>query len=150
MPNSYVSMHVHSVFSTRGRRNLLYRDMRQRLYRYIGGIAENERGQLLAAGGVDDHVHLLLSLPPTVGIADMMQAIKGGSSKWMKQEFEQLRDFAWQEGYGAFSVSARGVPRVKQYIDRQEARHRKQPFEEELLELLDFYGVRYDPRYVLR
>jgi REP element-mobilizing transposase RayT len=123
--------------------------MRPRLYRYFGGIAAKERMQLRAAGGVDDHVHLLLTLPGAMSIAEAMKSIKAGSSRWIKQEFEQLHDFAWQEGYGAFSISARGEARVKRYIEEQEARRRRQPFEEELFELLDFYGVEYDPRYVL-
>jgi REP element-mobilizing transposase RayT len=104
----------------------------------------------LAIGGVLDHVHALLSLPSTMSFAKAVQLIKGGSSKWIHDEFRHLRKFEWQEGYGAFSVSASQVARTIAYIERQKEHHRKRTFKEEFITLLDKHHVVYDPRYVFR
>jgi len=97
-----------------------------------------------------DHVHVLLSLPATLSVAKAIQLIKGGSSKWIHDQFPQYRKFAWQDGYGAFSVSASQVKSVTNYIKGQKEHHRKRTFEEEFLEFLDKYAVEYDRRYLFR
>ena len=102
----------------------------------------------MAIGGTADHMHLLLSLPSMMSFAKAVQLIKGGSSKWVHEAFPKHRRFAWQEGYGAFSVSASQVPKTVRYITNQKEHHRKKSFQEEFLELLNKHGIEYDSRYV--
>jgi len=116
----------------------------------MGGIARENGMKALAIGGTKDHIHALLALPATLSVAKAIQLIKGGSSKWVHDEFTRLRKFAWQEGYGAFSVSASQTTSIIHYINGQKEHHRKKSFEEEFLEFLDKYGVEYDRRYVFR
>ena len=104
----------------------------------------------LAIGGTTDHVHSLLSLPAPLSLAKAIQLIKGGSSKWIHDQLPKHRKFGWQDGYGAFSVSASQMKSVVQYIVGQKEHHRKKTFEEEFLEFLDEYRVEYDRRYVFR
>jgi REP element-mobilizing transposase RayT len=102
----------------------------------------------LAIGGTADHLHALLSLPGMMSFAKAVQLIKGGSSKWVHDNFPELRKFEWQEGYGAFSVSASQVAKTIAYINNQKEHHRKKTFQEEFLELLKKHGIEYDPRHV--
>jgi putative transposase len=150
MSHSYVSNLMHCPFSTKERYPWIDCDLESRLWPYIGGIAREHRMKALAIGGVLDHVHALLSLPSTMSFAKAVQLIKGGSSKWIHDEFRHLRKFEWQEGYGAFSVSASQVARTIAYIERQKEHHRKRTFKEEFITLLDKHHVVYDPRYVFR
>ena len=145
---SYISSYHHCVFSTKERRPLMTPALRERLWPFLGGIARQNRMKAIEIGGVADHVHLLLSLPATMAIAKAMQLIKGGSSKWVHETFPEQRLFAWQEKYGAFTVSASRVDSVVQYIQRQEVHHRKQTFQEEFLALLKKHRVEYDERYL--
>jgi REP element-mobilizing transposase RayT len=102
----------------------------------------------LAIGGTTDHMHALLSLPGMMSFAKAVQSIKGGSSKWINDTFPGRKKFEWQEGYGAFSVSASQVPKTIAYINNQKEHHRKKTFQEEFLELLTKHGIEYDQRYV--
>ena len=113
---SYVSSYFHCVFSTKERRPLITPALRERLWPFLGGIARQNEITALAIGGVEDHVHILLSLPSTVAIAKALQLIKGGSSKWVHETFPEHRLFAWQEKYGAFSVSVSQLDKIIQYI----------------------------------
>src|SRR4051812_3005668 len=115
MAHSYVSQLMHCVFSTKNRRPLIAPELQERLYAYIGGIARKNNMRLIAAGGIADHVHLLIALSKTLDIAHAMQLIKGGSSKWIHEEFPDLRSFEWQEGYGAFSIGVGEVERTVRY-----------------------------------
>ena len=150
MSHSYVSNLMHCTFSTKERYPWIDADLELRLWPYIGGIARENRMKALAIGGIFDHLHALLSLPSTMSFAKAVQLIKGGSSKWIHDEFRHLRKFEWQEGYGAFSVSASQVGRTIAYIERQKEHHRKRTFKEEFITLLDRHHVVYDPRYVFR
>jgi REP element-mobilizing transposase RayT len=102
----------------------------------------------VAVGGMDDHVHILLSLPATITLAKAVQLIKGGSSLWIHETFPNQRDFAWQEGYGAFTVSVSQLDKTIAYINNQETHHRKITFQEEYLDFLKKHGVEYDERYL--
>jgi putative transposase len=102
----------------------------------------------LAVGGVEDHVHLLLSLPSTLAVAKAMQLIKGGSSKWIHDEFPALHEFTWQEGYGAFSIGISQIDDTKRYIVNQAEHHRKVSYQEEFIAFLERHGIEYDPRYI--
>jgi putative transposase len=150
MSHSYVSNLMHCTFSTKERYPFIDSELESRLWPYIGGIARENRMKALAIGGTLDHIHALLSLPGTMSFAKAVQLIKGGSSKWVHDTFPRYKKFEWQEGYGAFSVSASQVQRTIAYIQAQKQHHRKRTFEEEFLELLDKHGVEYDSRYVFR
>jgi REP element-mobilizing transposase RayT len=141
---------MHCTFSTKERLPFIDSELESRLWPYIGGIARENRIKALAIGGANDHLHALMSLPSTVSFAKAVQLIKGGSSKWIHETFEKYKKFEWQEGYGAFSVSASQASRTVAYINNQKEHHRKRTFQEEFMELLDKHGVEYDPRYVFR
>ena len=150
MPHSYVSNLVHYIFSTKERLPFIDQELESRLWPYMGGIARENGMRALAVGGTTDHVHALLSLPATLSVAKAIQLIKGGSSKWVHDQWPRDRKFAWQDGYGAFSVGSSQIKSVISYINGQKEHHRKKTFEEEFLEFLDKYGLEYDRRYVLR
>ena len=116
--------------------------IRERLWPYLGGIARENNIKALAIGGVADHVHLLLSLPATLSVSKAIQLLKGNSSKWLRETFPELRlqGFAWQEGFGAFSVSISGVKDTVEYIQKQEEHHRKKGFHEEWETFLKKHG----------
>jgi REP element-mobilizing transposase RayT len=145
---SYISSHFHCVFSTKERRRYLTPELRERLWPFLGGIARQNQMKAIEIGGVEDHVHLLLSLPSTMAIAKAMQLIKAGSSKWIHETFPGQRTFAWQEKYGAFSVSVSQLDKTVEYIKGQEAHHRKMTFQEEFLALLSKHRIAFDERYL--
>jgi putative transposase len=136
------------VFSTKDRRPLLTAQLRDRLSPFLGGIAREHQMKALSIGGVEDHVHLLLSLPATMPIAKAMQLIKGGSSKWVHDTFPDQRLFAWQTKYAAFSVSVSQLDKIIKYIENQERHHRKMSFREEFIALLKRHKIEYDERYL--
>lgn len=148
MSHTYNCQLMHCVFSTRERRPIITPDLQSRLWPYIGGIARENKMKAIAIGGVEDHIHLLLSLPSTLSISKAMQLIKGGSSKWIHDTFSQHHAFAWQEGYGAFSVGISGVDRTAAYIENQAAHHSRTGFKTEFVEFLKKHRIEYDERYI--
>lgn len=145
---SYTRLQYHIAFSTKERRLCLQSDRLSRTCEYIGGIIREQGGKMLAANGTADHVHIAAVGSPTVAISDLLRTIKTNSSSWIHQTFPDLRDFHWQDGYAAFSVSASVMPSVLSYIRRQAEHHEKMSFMEELVALLDRHGVEYDKRYL--
>jgi REP element-mobilizing transposase RayT len=139
---------MHVTFSTKNRSLAITSDLESRLWPYIGGIAKENKMKALAIGGTADHVHALLALPGMMSFAKAVQLIKGGSSKWVNDTFPRHQKFGWQEGYGAFSVSASQAPRTIAYINSQKEHHRRRTFEEEFLELLRKHGIAYDSHHV--
>ncbi len=148
MAGKHISLLVHFIWSTAGREPWIGDDWRDPLHSYIGGITRNKNVKLLAAGGMHDHVHLYASLPSTITIADFVNAVKSNSSRWVHDNFPNRKGFAWQEGYGAFSVSKSEERRVIDYICNQAQHHQKQSFKDEYLSFLEKYGVDYDKRYL--
>ena len=148
MSHSYVSNLMHCVFSTKERRPFITPELQTRLYPYIGGIAKKHAMRLISAGGIEDHIHLLLSLPKTLDISKAMQLIKGGSSKWVHDTFAEHQMFEWQEGYGAFSIGIGEVKRTVDYINRQAEHHKKKDFKTEFVSFLDAHFIEYDLRDV--
>jgi len=136
------------VFSTKERRPVITPDLRDRLWPFLGGIARQNKMKAIEVGGIEDHVHILLSIPATMSISKALQLIKGGSSKWVHETFPKHREFAWQEKYGAFSVSESRVESVVEYIRGQEAHHRKMTFQVEFVALLKKHHIEYDERYL--
>jgi REP element-mobilizing transposase RayT len=145
---SFTSLFYHVVFSTKDRRPSLGRESLTRTCQYIGGIARELKGLLLIGDGMPDHVHLATEIPPTARISDFIGKLKSNSSGWIHETFPDLRDFGWQDGYSAFTVSPSVLPRVKEYIRTQEEHHRNLTFQEELVALLKKHGVEYDERYI--
>jgi putative transposase len=144
MANTYDINLVHCIFGTKGRLPLIREP--EHLWSLIRAVARNAQIEVLAAGGTTNHLHLLLKLPKTRTLADVMRELKANSSLRIRK---QLPAFAWQDGYGAISVSPSAIHAVTQYIAHQEEHHRRRSFEEEYVEILDRAGVRYDPQYVL-
>jgi putative transposase len=148
VPHTYVSSLFHCAFSTKGRRNLITAALQERLWPFMGGIAREQGFKALAVGGVEDHVHLLLSLPASIALAKAIQLIKGASSKWAHDTFPEYGLFAWQEGYGAFSVGISQVDATIAYIRSQAEHHRKTTFQDEFRMFLKKHGIEYDERYI--
>jgi REP element-mobilizing transposase RayT len=131
MPQSFVCLNCHFVFSTKDRKPWIVRELASRLYEYFGGTIGGIGGSLLAAGGVPDHVHLLASLGKTTSVADFVRDVKCNSSRWIHVTFPTMAHFGWQNGYGAFAVSYSNLGQVKHYIGNQEEHHRVRSFQEE-------------------
>ena len=149
MPQSFICLNCHVVFSTKNHAPFLADDdLVSRLHEYIGGIARESGSKLLAAGGMPDHIHLLVSLGKQNTIADTIRDIKSNSSRWIHDTFKNLRGFGWQTGYGAFAVSFSSMEDVKQYIAGQREHHRVRSFKEEFIALLQRHNIEYDERYI--
>ncbi len=147
MPQSLSKVLVHLVFSTKQREPLIGAEVRPRLHNYIVGILDNLKCHSIQTGGVEDHVHILCPLHRTISQADLVEEVKKGSSKWMKSD-GCVPGFAWQAGYGAFSIGESQVDAVVRYIRNQEEHHHKVTFQEEYRRFLERYKIPYDERYV--
>jgi putative transposase len=145
MSHTYVQNVIHVVFSTKHRSKSISKEFQPRMWAYVAGICKNHGIFVHAVGGMDDHIHLLVQIPPPLSLAKAVLAIKSNSSRWAN---EQGNKFAWQEGYAAFSVSSSRVPAVVRYIQTQESHHKKMTFDAELLALLKKHGVEFDPNFV--
>jgi REP element-mobilizing transposase RayT len=148
MANTYTCLQYHVTFSTKNRERWITPDLEPRLWAYLGGIARDNGIVPLKIGGIEDHVHLVLGVPPTLAPSKMVQLLKGGSSKWIHDAFPVLRGFRWQDGYGAFTVSKSNLPEVITYVETQREHHRSKTFQEEFRALLDRHGIEYDERYL--
>jgi putative transposase len=146
MSHTYISSLIHCVFSTKNRRDLIAEEIQPQLWAFIGGIARKNGFKALIVGGIANHGHVLLSLPAVLPLSKAMQLIKGASSHWMNEN--HTRDFAWQEGYGAFTVGISQKDQTISYIRRQPEHHKKRSFEEEFVTFLKKHGVEYDPQHV--
>ena len=148
MVNTYTSLHYHIVFSTKNREPSIKPEIEQPVWEFIGGVARHHKLTALQVGGIEDHIHALIIAPPTVAPSQIAQFIKAGSSKWIRDTYPALRTFAWQEGFGAFTVSKSGLDAVVRYIEHQRAHHQKRDFQAEYLDFLRLHNVEYDERYV--
>ena len=146
MAHTYVSDLVHCVFSTKGRRKVIPPEIQSELWSFMGGIASKNGFKTLVVGGTEDHVHVLISLPATLALAKALQLLKGASSRWMNEKHG--KGFAWQEGYGAFTVGISQKSDTVAYIQGQAEHHRKRDFQQEFLAFLKKHGIEYDPKYV--
>lgn len=148
MAHTYTSLHYHCIFSTRNREPHIDVDLRPKLFPYMGGIVRSIGGSALLINGVADHVHMLMSLPARLTMADAMRLIKTNSSKWIHEQSPARSSFSWQTGYGAFSVSKSTVNDVSAYIANQEQHHQKMTFKEEFIAFLKRHELEYDERYI--
>ena len=148
MPKSYTNLIYHVVFSTKDRRPLITPDRAPRLYEYIGGAVRAMGGISLAINGMDDHAHALAKLRPDKDLSSVLRDLKANSSGWMHEVFPDAKDFSWQNGYGAFTVSPTQVGIVRDYIARQAEHHAKHSFRDEFVTLLRKNDVEFDEKYL--
>jgi REP element-mobilizing transposase RayT len=148
MGHTFTNVLLHIAFSTKGRRPLIHDAFRDRLHEYLGGVALKEFGRPVKIGGTENHVHGLIVLGTDISLGEAMAKWKSLSSVWVHKTFPAEQDFAWQQGYGAFSVSESLADKVKGYIANQVEHHRKMSFEEEFVALLERHGIQYDPQRI--
>ena len=145
MSHTYAQNVIHAVFSTKDRRKVIPGEFQPRLWAYAAGVWKNAGIFVHAIGGMEDHIHLLIQVPPALALSKVILTIKSNSSRWAHEQGQKLE---WQQGYAAFSVSASIVPAVVRYIRNQEAHHKKMSFEVEFLALLKKHGVEFAPKFV--
>jgi putative transposase len=146
MAQTYTRLLLHAVFSTKNRAPLLTDDWRDDLHAYIGGVVRHRNGDLLAAGSVEDHIHLLIRFPATIAVAELVRDIKTNSSAWRREKGD--RGFGWQNGYGGFTATTSIIPDVVEYIRGQREHHRQRSFQDEFVELLRKHEIEYDEQYL--
>jgi REP element-mobilizing transposase RayT len=150
MANTYTQIHIQAVFSVQNRQCIISDSWKNELYKYITGIIKNNKHKPLAINGMPDHIHILFGLRPAQSISDLLQDIKGNSSKWINGKKFIKGKFSWQEGYGAFSYRKSDIPQIINYIRNQQEHHRRKSFTEEYLELLKEFNIDYDERYIFK
>ena len=148
MANTYTQIYIQIVFSVKGRHNLIAKQHREELHKYITGIVTNREQKLLAIFAMPDHIHLLAGIKPNIAVSDLVRDIKAGSSKFITENRWVNGKFNWQEGYGAFSYSRSQIDRVIKYILNQEDHHKKKTFKEEYIDLLEKFEIEYDKKYL--
>jgi REP element-mobilizing transposase RayT len=150
MGQSFTNLIYHIVFATKNRRPLINESVRDRLYGYCGGIIRNQGGIAMAINGMSDHLHVLAKLRPDKALSSVLRDLKANSTGWMHEVFPEVEDFRWQNGYGAFTVSASQIERVRRYIENQEEHHREiGSFRDEFIKLLRANRIEFDERYLL-
>ena len=148
MPNTYSQIYLQVVFSVKRRQNLIQKHWREELYKYICGIVNGKDQKVYAIGGVDDHIHILISIKPNIALSDLVRDIKANSSKWINERGFVNGIFQWQEGFGAFSYAQAQLDNVIAYINNQEQHHRIKTFKTEYVDLLQKFNVEYDDKYL--
>ena len=148
MTHSYVNLLYHVIFSTKDREPFIVESRQPRLYEYVGGIVRKHGGVPLAVNGTEDHLHLFARLRQDEALSDVIRDFKASSSGWMHKVFPDLKDFAWQRGYGAFTVSESQAGAVKRYVERQKVKHRAHGFKDEFIPILNANGIGFDERYL--
>lgn len=148
MANTFSQIYLHIVFSTKNRVDWIDPQIEDRVWAYIGGIARKHKMTAIQVGGIDNHIHALTGIPTIISPSQAAKYLKGDSSMWIHNEFQEMSNFAWQDGYGAFSVSRSEIPRVVEYIKNQREHHQERTFEEEFETLLKLHGIEYDERYL--
>jgi putative transposase len=148
MPNTYTQLYIQIVFAVKGRENLISKGNREELHKYITGIVQNRDQKLLSIFCMPDHVHLLISIKPTISISDLVRDIKAGSSKFINDSKWIQGKFNWQEGFGAFSYSKSQIDNVVKYILNQEEHHKKINFKDEYIDFLKKFEIEYNEKYL--
>jgi len=150
MANTFTQVYLQFVFAVQDRISLIRPEWKDELYKYISGIVQNNNHKLIAINGIPNHLHVFVGYKPHQLIPDLLQNIKGSSSKWINEKRFTRGRFSWQTGYGAFSYSHSQVDSVVKYIMHQEEHHKKKTFREEYIELLQQFKIEYDKRYILK
>jgi putative transposase len=147
VPQTFTQLHLHIIFSTKHRAPLIHASIQDRLWKYLGGIVCGERGHPIEIGGIEDHIHLLVTTHQSIAVADFVRQIKSSSSAWFHEHFREI-PLWWQRGYAAFSVSHSAVPAVKKYIQNQVEHHKKMTFQDELRLILRKHGLEPDDEHM--
>lgn len=150
MANTYSQIYIQIVFAVKGHENLIKKENREELHKFITGIVSNREQKLLAIFAMPDHVHILIGIKPNITISDVVRDIKAGSSKFINDSKWINGKFNWQEGYGAFSYSKSQLDNVIKYILNQESHHKKQTFKEEYISFLEKFEIEYDEKYLFQ
>ncbi len=148
MAGTFTFLGTHFVFSTKSRTPLISNDIKDRLCAYIGGIIKELGGILIEINAIPEHIHFYAYMPKTVSVSKFMEIVKANSSKWIHTTFPKKKDFGWQDGYGAFSVSKSSEEKVIQYIRDQQHHHKERSFQEEFIDMLNKYDIAYDEKYI--
>lgn len=148
MANTYTQIHIQSIFAVKNRESLIQKEWKGKLYKYISGVVENNSHKLLAINGMSDHIHIFFGMRSSQSLSDLMQDIKGNSSKWINDNKLVKGKFEWQAGYGAFSYSKSQIPDVIAYIENQKIHHQKKSFLEEYKDFLKKFEVEYNEQFI--
>jgi len=148
MANTYTQLYVHVVFAVKGRQNMISPKWKEELYKYITGIVTNQGQKLMIINGMPDHLHILIGMKPDIALSDLVRDIKSNSSKFINEKGLTIGKFAWQNGFGAFTVGQSQQENVINYIKTQEEHHRHRTFREEYLDFLNTYQIAYNDQYV--
>ena len=144
---SFTRLTYHIVFATKYRKRTIKAEIQERLYEYIGGTLRAKKGHLIEIGGVEDHVHILAGMSPSLAVSDVIRDLKANSSKWMKEEL-RVDGFEWQKGFGAFTVSYDRIDAIRNYIQNQEEHHKTKTFQKEYIDFLQRHGIKFRPEHL--
>jgi len=150
MSNTYTQLYFHVVFAVKGRNNLISPEWKNELYKYIAGIISNKNQKLMIVNGMPNHLHILVGTKPDCNLSDLVRDIKANSSRWINEQKYVTGKFEWQNGFGAFTVSQSGIKNLINYIENQEAHHRKKSFNDEYIAFLKAYEVNFKPEYLFK
>jgi putative transposase len=150
MAGKYLCVNLHLIWSTKERRRFIHSEWENRLHAFLGSISSANNAKLIEVNSQPDHIHLYISLPSTISLADLINAYKSNSSRWIRQTFTNMNLFSWQEGYAAFSVSKSREKATIEYIRNQQNHHKHKDFNQEILEIFNLHEITYDPRYLLK
>jgi putative transposase len=148
MPNTYTQIHLHLIFAVQNRMSLIQDSWAENLYQYITGIVQTNKHKMIIINGMPDHLHIVIGMRPSQSLSDLMQDIKGSSSKWINDNKLVAGKFQWQEGYSAFSYNKSSLLKLIEYVKNQKIHHQKKTFLQEYKEFLDLFEVEYDERYL--
>lgn len=148
MANTYSQIYIQIVFAVKERQNLIKKENREELHKFITGIVTNRNQKLLSVFAMPDHVHILVGLKPDISISDLVRDIKAGTSKFINNNKWNNEKFNWQEGFGAFSYSKSNIDNVIKYILNQEEHHQKKSFKDEYLDFLEKFEIEYNEKYL--
>ena len=150
MPNTYTQIYIQTVFTVQNKISLILPQWQDDLYKYITGIVQNNGHKLIAVNGMPDHIHLFIGMKPNQSLSDLMQDVKGDSSRWIHEKSFTKGKFEWQAGFGGFSYSISQIDTVVKYINNQKTHHQRKTFIQEYLEFLEKFKVPYDERYIFK
>ena len=150
MANTYTEIHIQTVFAVQNRESLIRNAFKDELYKYITGIIQNNEHKVLQINGMPDHIHILFGMRPSQSLSDLMKQVKQDSSKWINNKGFVNGKFSWQAGYGAFSYAKTQLPGVIRYIQNQEEHHKTLTFQEEYINLLEAFNVKFEEQYIFK
>ena len=150
MANTYTQIYIHYVFAVQNRRGLIQNSWKDELYKYMTGTISNKGHKLLAIGGMPDHIHILVSMSPRQSPSDLMADVKRSSSLWINENRFVMGKFSWQEGFGSFSYGKSQIPKIANYIEKQEQHHKKRTFKEEYLKFLKLFEIEFNERHIFK